>query len=61
MKKQEFKQSSNHLKRSRANSTKVARLGIIEVVGRPNGPSILAAHLKKRKEIVKYHPARGRP
>jgi len=29
---------------SHANSTVVARLGIIEVLGRPNGPSILAAH-----------------
>jgi len=39
----------------------VARLGIIEVLGRPNGPYILAAHSKERKEIVQYHPPRGRP
>jgi len=49
------------LESSLANSTVVARLGIIEVLGRPNGPSILAAHSKKRKEIVQYHPPRGRP
>jgi len=58
--KSKIKQSSNHLKRSQANSMKVARLGIIEVLGRPNGPSLLAAHSTKRKEIVQYHPPRGR-
>jgi len=49
------------LESSHANSMVVARHGIIEVLGRPNGPSILAAHSKKRKEIVQYHPPRGRP
>ena len=39
----------------------VARLGIIEVLGRPDWPSISAAHSKKWKEIVQYYPPRGRP
>jgi len=39
-----------------ANSTVVGRLGIIEVLGSPNGPTILATHSKKRKEIVQYYP-----
>ena len=39
----------------------VARLSIIEVLGRPNRPSILAADSKERKEKVEYHPPRGRP
>jgi len=38
-----------------------ARLGMIEVLGRLKMPSILAAHSKKRKEIVQYHPPRGTP
>ena len=38
-----------------------ARLGMIEILGRLKMPSILAAHSKKRKEIVQYHPPRGRP
>jgi len=54
--KTKIKQSSNHLESSHTNSTRVARLGIIEVLGRPNGPAILAAYSKKRKEIVQYHP-----
>jgi len=49
------------LKGSRGNSTRVARLSIIEVMGRPNGPTILAADPKKRKELVQYHPPTGRP
>jgi len=52
---------SNHIKKSRIFNAGVARLGIIEVLGRPNGPSILAVHSKERKEIVQYHPSRGRP
>jgi len=59
--KTKIKQKRNQLKGSHANSMMVARLGIIEVWGRPNGPSILAADSKKRKEIVQYHPPRGRP
>jgi len=49
------------LERFHANGMVVARLGIIKVLGRPDGPSILAAHSKKRKEIVQYYPPRGRP
>jgi len=59
--KSKIKQRRNHLKRSCANSTKVARLGIIEGLGRPNPPTILATHAKMREEIVQYHPPRGRP
>ena len=51
----------NHFKKSRIFNAGVARLGIIEVTGRPNWPSILAAHSKERKEIVQYHLPRGRP
>jgi len=58
--KRKIKQSRNHLKSSCANSMRVARLGIIEVLGSPNGPAILATHSKKRKEIVQYYPPRGR-
>jgi len=59
--KSKIKQKRNYLKGSHANSTRVVRLGIIEVLGILNGPTILAAHLKKRKEIVQYQPPRGRP
>jgi len=38
-----------------------ARLGMIEVLGRLKMLSILAAQAKKRKEILQYHPPRGRP
>jgi len=48
------------LERFRTLSAGGARLGMIEVRGRLKMPSILAVHSKK-KEIVQYHPPRGRP
>jgi len=51
---------SNHFKISRIFKAGVTRLGMIEVLGRPNRPSILAADSKDRKEIVQYHSPRGR-
>jgi len=41
-------------------STGGARLGMIEVLGRPEGASCVSKILKK-KEIVQYHPSRGKP
>jgi len=38
-----------------------ARLGIIEVLGRPEGANCVGKAHKKKKEIVRYHPPRGKP
>jgi len=38
-----------------------ARLGMIEVVGRPEGANYVGKALEKKKEKVQYHPPRGKP
>ena len=34
---------------------------MIEVLGRPEGANCVGKTLEKRKEIVQYHPSRGKP
>ena len=56
-----IKQSSNHLKDFPHSQREGGQARLKRDLGVPQWPAVFGKTLEKRKEIVQYHPPRGKP